>query len=476
MNTRLHTLTAWTALTLLAAMVAAGCSGNGWLGDPTKVGAFKSTPTTLPILKRLDVIEGENTNQLQITQVQPSDLIPPVGEYVIGPSDLISVNVFQLNLQDVENVQYRRVDETGRVRLQVIGPVLASGKTPTQLETEIAAVLDRQNILREANVSVVVQESRQNTFSILGEGRGVNGLAVGTYVIPKPEFRLTDALALARGAPGRTKTIRIFRRARLTAEVSGLPEPDPADAQPPISTNPGEVLGGLENGLEPDGEPGGEPLADDRPAPPSAVAEGINTAPGTRYVYVGGQYIRVTTPEGGGLASDGSMTQEEQERLDALGALITQRIIEVPYQELIDGDLKYDLIIRPGDIIRVPDQSAGFVYLMGEIARPGTYQVPGEQDLTLKQIVASAGGFSGLAVPSKVDLVRRIGDNQEAILRIDAAAIFRGEEPDFYLKPNDLINVGTTWWATPLAVARNGFRLSYGFGFLLDRNFSNDVF
>ncbi len=30
--------------------------------------------------------------------------------------------------------------------------------------------------------------------------------------------------------------------------------------------------------------------------------------------------------------------------------------------------------------------------------------------------------------------------------------------------------------ADPAAVVRNGFRASYGFGFLLDRNFGNDVF
>ena len=41
---------------------------------------------------------------------------------------------------------------------------------------------------------------------------------------------------------------------------------------------------------------------------------------------------------------------------------------------------------------------------------------------------------------------------------------------------DDLVNFGTSFWATPLAVIRGGFRMSYGFGFLLDRNFGNDVF
>jgi hypothetical protein len=44
------------------------------------------------------------------------------------------------------------------------------------------------------------------------------------------------------------------------------------------------------------------------------------------------------------------------------------------------------------------------------------------------------------------------------------------------MKPNDHVLVGTNWFAYPLAIFRNGLRMNYGFGFLLDRNFGNDVF
>ena len=59
---------------------------------------------------------------------------------------------------------------------------------------------------------------------------------------------------------------------------------------------------------------------------------------------------------------------------------------------------------------------------------------------------------------------------------MNIAAIRQRTEPDIVLRPDDHIIVGTNWGATPLAVIRNGFRASYGFGFLLDRNFGNDVF
>jgi hypothetical protein len=50
-------------------------------------------------------------------------------------------------------------------------------------------------------------------------------------------------------------------------------------------------------------------------------------------------------------------------------------------------------------------------------------------------------------------------------------AIFSGQEPDIFLKPYDTLNVGTDFFAAPLAIIRNGLSASYGFGFTYDRNY-----
>ena len=63
-----------------------------------------------------------------------------------------------------------------------------------------------------------------------------------------------------------------------------------------------------------------------------------------------------------------------------------------------------------------------------------------------------------------MDLIRRIGTNQEATVRLNLRAIFDGTQPDFFLKPNDTINFGTNFLATPLSIIRSGFRYSFGFG------------
>jgi polysaccharide export outer membrane protein len=156
--------------------------------------------------------------------------------------------------------------------------------------------------------------------------------------------------------------------------------------------------------------------------------------------------------------------------------LVTQRVIRVPVKNLLSGDARYNIVVRAGDIIRVPSPEVGLVYMAGQVARPGVYTLPDVGRLTLIRAVTTAGGLGALAIPERVDLTRVVGADRQATIRLNLRAIAEGTQPDIYLKPDDQVNVGTNFWALPLAVIRGGFRMTYGFGFLLDRNFGNDVF
>ena len=120
-----------------------------------------------------------------------------------------------------------------------------------------------------------------------------------------------------------------------------------------------------------------------------------------------------------------------------------------------------------------PDQ----FYVMGEVTRPGVYTLTGRR-ITVKMALAAAGNMSPLAWPEHSVLIRRVGENQEQITPIDIAKIYRGEESDIYLKPNDVIVVGTSSasiHAQPsfMVSLRNAHRMTQGFGFAYDRNFAD---
>jgi hypothetical protein len=119
---------------------------------------------------------------------------------------------------------------------------------------------------------------------------------------------------------------------------------------------------------------------------------------------------------------------------------------------------------------------SGVVYLGGQVARPGPYGIQTDTRLTILRGMISAGGLGSLAIPERVDITRIVGPGRQATIRLNLRAIGEQTQPDIYLKPDDMINVGTNFWALPLAVIRGGFRASYGYGFILDRNFSGDIF
>lgn len=443
-------LAAW----LVLAGGLSGCEVDSFL-NPSVIGRWERTPVVMPILDQLDVIDEPPDTPPGLTQVTPDDLLAHAKEYEVGPGDTVMVSVLDLIIAGQESVQQRRIDGLGNIRLTEIGTILVAGLTEREIEEKIKDLVVRMNILKDPSVTVLALDQRRNTYTVMGEPRN-SGTAVGRYTIGRPDFRLMDAMAQARGVSGRIKTLQIIRK----VDLSDVEQIDSDVAAPTLAEDrdllmdPTSILDQGTADITPDGGDG--------------AADAMSAA--AQWQFVGGQWVRL------GPATSRSVDLAASQGAGIAQTLVTQRIIEIPYQKLLNGEMQYNIVIRPGDIINVPSPVIGNVFIMGAIARPGTFSLPGDKDLTLKLLVAAAGGLNQLAWPSRVDLTRRVGENMEATVRLNLQSIFEGRQPDFFLKPNDMINVGQSFWSVPLAVLRNGFRYTYGFGFVLDRNFNNDIF
>jgi protein involved in polysaccharide export with SLBB domain len=167
-----------------------------------------------------------------------------------------------------------------------------------------------------------------------------------------------------------------------------------------------------------------------------------------------------------------------EERAPVLGAEpegAGTRLIRIPADKLLAGDPRYNIVIKSGDSIFVPVDIVGEFCIMGNVNRTGYIPITG-RPMTLKQAIAAAGGLGPLAWPKRCEVIRRIGRKKEEIVMVDLDKIASGEQPDFFIKPHDLINVGTHATARWRAILRNAFRATYGFGFVYDRNFADRDF
>ena len=181
-------------------------------------------------------------------------------------------------------------------------------------------------------------------------------------------------------------------------------------------------------------------------------------------IYVDGKWVEVSP-------STAMQNMSQNEAIAAATGVTGTRVIRIPITPLLEGDPRYNVVIHPGDIIRVPNIEPGEFYLMGHVGRPGVYSLTGRK-VTLKMAIAASGGLDAVAIPRRCDLIRRVG-NTEVTIQVDLQRIFDAEQPDIFLKPYDLVNVGTDMIAPFLAVTRNAYRASYGWGFTYDRNFYN---
>jgi protein involved in polysaccharide export with SLBB domain len=216
------------------------------------------------------------------------------------------------------------------------------------------------------------------------------------------------------------------------------------------------------------------------PAPGREDADLTGAARPKRFIYSGGKYVAVDSQPATTKPAASRPTPPAARRRDPFGWRAADksglaRVIAINLQQLRDGEGRMNIVIRNNDVVHVPTLQVGEFYVMGEVLRPGVYSLTGRR-ITVKMAVAAAGNMTALAWPENSILVRRIGDYQEQVIPLDLEAIFRGEEPDIYLKPDDVIAVGTDVRSVFMAVMRNAFRMTYGFGFIYDRNFADPQF
>jgi polysaccharide export outer membrane protein len=112
---------------------------------------------------------------------------PHDASYVIGSSDVLAITVWK----EPEVSRSIPVRPDGRISLPLVGEIQAAGRTPIQLEQDIAARL--QTYISKPEVTVIVEQINSEKFNILGRV-----VKPGSYLLSGTTTVL-DAIALAGG-------------------------------------------------------------------------------------------------------------------------------------------------------------------------------------------------------------------------------------------------------------------------------------
>lgn len=499
-----------TAVGLAAISFLAGCEFDSFL-DPSVVGRWEWTPTQVPILEHIATIEDNTGETIEYAEPTDEDLVPVIKPYRFGPGDRLKLTLYDVvQLGTAENYE-RQVDQRGNIEIPQLGAIYIVGLNEDQARQAIEERMRSRLGLEPPLAVIEPQAQREQTFTIMG--------AVdqpGPYFIPSADYRLLEAVTAGGRFDSSLDWVHVIRNVPLSDDEGGLrPAPAPGSAPEPQTpkTDAKNLIDLIDTLSQPKGEnkPDQPPPSEGTPkypgirgAPAVIGIDDVNTASrrakpatsagtmqpavplpegsrpratpapsprpstDTSWVFLNGKWQQVRTGS--------SITSAATPAGDAPRARATQRIIRIPLKALLEGRREVNIVIRPKDVIRIPPAPSGVVYVGGQVARPGPYNLPPAGRLTLERALNAAGGFGNIAIPSRVDLTRMTGPDRQATIRLDMGAIAERTQPDIFLKPDDLINVGTNFWALPLAVVRNGFRANYGFGTIVDRNFGSDVF
>jgi polysaccharide export outer membrane protein len=338
---------------------------------------------------------------------QPNILFSSDEDYRIGATD-----VLQINVQDAPELSNTvRVNASGVIPMAFLGQLKAAGKTPEELQKQIADGL-RGEYLTDPQVSVVVVQYNSRSLFIQGAVK-----SPGVYIIEgRPS--LLKLITMAGGlAENHGSTAFVIREIKNKAQNASAATPDRAA-----------------NGTE---RPVNAADSSDRPRT-------VKTASSDTQATGAGDTAQ---PSSAAAGQAGDSDQEDAR----------YEMKQVNINSLLRGNFGQNLVIQPGDIINIPSGDVFFV--AGEVRSPGSF--PLKEGTTLRQAVSMAQGLTFKASAGSGVIFREdsaTGKRQE--IKVDIGQVMSGKKEDIPILANDVVIVPNSRFKSAASTVLNAFGVS----------------
>jgi len=101
-----------------------------------------------------------------------------------------------------------------------------------------------------------------------------------------------------------------------------------------------------------------------------------------------------------------------------------------------------DYLVNPRVNLIVEQYAEKRFSVLGEVQRPGSFDIPPNESVSLLQAIAMSGGYTRLGAPAKVS-VRRVENGSPKIYHLDAGQMADdASRKPFEVLPDDVITVG----------------------------------
>lgn len=109
---------------------------------------------------------------------------------------------------------------------------------------------------------------------------------------------------------------------------------------------------------------------------------------------------------------------------------------------LVRDLLAKDYLVNPQVNLTVVEYSKRRFIVLGQVQRPGAFDMPDRDSVTLLQAIGMAGGYTRIADPGKIT-VKRNSSGKEGLFKLNAKRMANGDaNTEFEVLPGDVITVG----------------------------------
>lgn len=114
-------------------------------------------------------------------------------------------------------------------------------------------------------------------------------------------------------------------------------------------------------------------------------------------------------------------------------------------QDYIKKLLNDDYLVDPQVYLNVASYTQRKITLIGQVVRPGSYELQGNESLGILEAVGMAGGFTRIADSKNVTVKRIVGGKPDTI-KINTKKLEDPKGGSFQVLPGDIITVGESWY------------------------------
>jgi len=193
------------------------------------------------------------------------------------------------------------------------------------------------------------------------------------------------------------------------------------------------------------------PAPPSAPLSPSSVGPTIISAGGSLssgesdYLLVVGDVVELNVFREPDLTTQATIARDGTVQLPLIREVTLAGLTIREAREQLRGMYDKQFLVDPQVFLNVVKYAERKFTIMGQVARPGSYELQGGERIDLLEAIGLAGGFTRIADRGRVIIQRKEGGEVKAI-KANAKRMADGKVDPLEVQPGDVITVKESWF------------------------------